>query len=87
MNVMIKQENGFALFTEDSWKNHLNMVRLQFLQEMTLEETTELVEDYEQSFELVKITTDQVKAFKNQFGLEVNKTRKIESVFGQLTHF
>jgi hypothetical protein len=29
--MMIKQESGFALLTDSSWKSHLNMVKIQFM--------------------------------------------------------
>lgn len=85
---LLKQNDGFLMMTESAWKNHLQMVKLLFMQEeASPEDALDLGNEYEKSFEVESLSIEQIKDYQKRFKIEVNNSRKIESFFGTIIHF
>lgn len=84
---LFTQKDALFLITEDAWKKHLNMVRLTLFQEDSLADVLLVLADYDASFEKRELGSELVHHYKNQYGIEVNTSRQLESIYGSLIHF
>lgn len=84
---LFTQKEALFLITEEAWKKHLNMVRINLLQEESLTEVAMLLCEYESSFERRELGPELVIYYKNQYSIEVNTSRQLESIYGSLIHF
>ena len=84
---LFTQNESKFLMTEDAWNKHLNMVRINLLQEETEDLVNDIVNDYKESFQMKLLSEDLVKFYEKEYGIKVNQSRKIESLFGELIHF
>lgn len=85
--LLLKQTDGFMLMTEDAWKSHLQMIRLNFMQEESVEDADFLTNDYADSFEKEFLAESKAEQYKKDFNILINDTRKIESYFGTIVRF
>lgn len=85
--LLLKQTDGFLLMTEDAWENHLQMIRLNFMQEESIDDADFLTNDYADSFEKEILSESKATQYEKDFNISINNSRKIESYFGTIVRF
>lgn len=87
--LLLKQEAGFLMITEEAWSSHIQMIRLGMLQEEGESEASvkEVIQDYANAFEKKVLSPVEIQKYKTLYKLEVNHNRQINSVYGDLMLF
>jgi len=87
--LLFSQNDNFFLVEEKAWNQHIQMIRLNLLQEEgeSQESVEEVLTDYLNSFQREELSLEESSKIEKNYQIKINKSKKINSTYGDILLF